>query len=86
VRQQFTSKERDVETALDYFEARYYSSTQGRFTGPCVSVTEAEMRLFVREVVPVKDEHYLIREHNRLSIDSASYSAIASAPRQCAPG
>jgi RHS repeat-associated protein len=32
VRQQFTLKERDVETGLDYFEARYYSSSQGRFT------------------------------------------------------
>jgi RHS repeat-associated protein len=29
-----TSKERDVETGLDYFNARYYSSTQGRFTSP----------------------------------------------------
>jgi RHS repeat-associated protein len=34
VRQQFTSKERDNETGLDYFVARYYSSTQGRFTSP----------------------------------------------------
>ena len=33
VRQQFTSKERDVETGLDYFGARYYAGTQGRFTG-----------------------------------------------------
>ena len=33
VRQKFTSKERDNETGLDYFIARYYSSTQGRFTG-----------------------------------------------------
>jgi RHS repeat-associated protein len=32
VRQQFTSKERDVETGLDYFGARYYASMQGRFT------------------------------------------------------
>jgi len=30
-RQQFTQKERDVETGLDYFLARYYSSAQGRF-------------------------------------------------------
>ena len=33
VRQQFTQKERDIETGLDYFGARYYVSTQGRFTG-----------------------------------------------------
>ena len=32
VRQQFTSKERDVETGLDYFGARYFTSVQGRFT------------------------------------------------------
>jgi RHS repeat-associated protein len=32
VRQKFTSKERDVETGLDYFGARYFASTQGRFT------------------------------------------------------
>jgi len=32
VRQQFTQKERDLETGLDYFGARYYSATQGRFT------------------------------------------------------
>lgn len=29
-----TRKERDNETGLDYFLARYYSSTQGRFTSP----------------------------------------------------
>ncbi len=34
VRQQFTGKERDTETGLDYFLARYYSSTAGRFTSP----------------------------------------------------
>jgi RHS repeat-associated protein len=33
VRQRFTQKERDVETGLDHFGARYLSSTQGRFTG-----------------------------------------------------
>ncbi len=34
IRQKFTRKERDNETGLDYFLARYYSSTQGRFTSP----------------------------------------------------
>src|SRR5262245_58249988 len=32
VRNRFGSKERDGETGLDYFDARYYSSIQGRFT------------------------------------------------------
>jgi RHS repeat-associated protein len=32
IRQKFTAKERDIETGLDYFEARYYAGTQGRFT------------------------------------------------------
>jgi RHS repeat-associated protein len=30
----FTSKERDAETGLDFFSARYTSSAQGRFTSP----------------------------------------------------
>jgi RHS repeat-associated protein len=30
----FTGKERDAETGLDYFKARYFSSAQGRFTSP----------------------------------------------------
>ena len=31
IRQQFTSQERDSETGLDYFDARYFASIQGRF-------------------------------------------------------
>jgi len=34
VRQEFTGKERDAETGLDYFGARYFSAAQGRFTSP----------------------------------------------------
>ena len=33
-RQKFTGKERDAETGLDYFGARYMSAAQGRFTTP----------------------------------------------------
>lgn len=33
-KQKFTSKERDTESGLDYFLARYYSAAQGRFTSP----------------------------------------------------
>jgi RHS repeat-associated protein len=32
VSQKFTGKERDAETGLDYFGARYFSGAQGRFT------------------------------------------------------
>jgi RHS repeat-associated protein len=34
VRQQFTGHERDSETGLDFMQARYYASGQGRFTSP----------------------------------------------------
>jgi RHS repeat-associated protein len=34
IRQKFTSKERDNETGLDYFGARYFVSMEGRFTSP----------------------------------------------------
>src|ERR1700741_1365405 len=44
VRQQFTQKERDVETGLDYFEARYYASTQGRFTSVDPLLASAKRR------------------------------------------
>jgi RHS repeat-associated protein len=50
VRQQFTQKERYIETGLDYFPARYYSSTQGRFTSP-------------DEFQGGPDELYLFAEH-----------------------
>jgi len=33
-RHKFTGKERDIETGLDFFEARYYGGSQGRFTSP----------------------------------------------------
>jgi RHS repeat-associated protein len=42
VRQKFTLKERDNETGLDYFLARYYSSTQGRFTSADPLLASAE--------------------------------------------
>jgi len=35
----FTGKERDSESGLDYFGARYYSGAQGRFTSPDWSAT-----------------------------------------------
>jgi RHS repeat-associated protein len=43
VRQHFTGYERDSESGLDYAHARYYGSTQGRFTSPDPYVIFFEM-------------------------------------------
>jgi RHS repeat-associated protein len=43
VRQKFTSKERDNENGLDYFGARYLSSTQGRFISVDPALTSASV-------------------------------------------
>jgi RHS repeat-associated protein len=37
IAQKFTSKERDAETGLDFFGARYFSAAQGRFTSPDIA-------------------------------------------------
>lgn len=38
----FTGKERDAETGLDYFESRYFSAAQGRFTSPDAMIAKKE--------------------------------------------
>ncbi len=38
--QEFTGKERDAETGLDYFGARYFSGAMGRFTSPDVPLAD----------------------------------------------
>ena len=49
----FTGKERDSESMLDYFGARYYGSALGRFTSPDNGIdqdAEAEAVLFAHEL------------------------------------
>lgn len=41
----FTSKERDAETGLDFFGARYFSAAQGRWTSPEHSMNAVIMEL-----------------------------------------
>jgi RHS repeat-associated protein len=45
ITQSFTSKERDAETGLDYFGARYFSGAQGRFTSVDPIWVEADRML-----------------------------------------
>jgi RHS repeat-associated protein len=46
LKQEFTGKERDAETGLDWFSVRYFSGAQGRMTSPdpFIIVTAAENR------------------------------------------
>ena len=39
---EFTGKERDSETGLDYFGARYFSGAQGRFTSPDIPLLDQD--------------------------------------------
>ena len=43
VNQKFTGKERDTETGLDYFGARYYGGALGRFTSPDEPFIEGDL-------------------------------------------
>jgi RHS repeat-associated protein len=54
VRHQFTGKERDGETGLDYFGARYYSSAQGRFTSPDELQSTSEKFILLGKGHPTK--------------------------------
>ena len=69
-----------LETQHDFLERTVFTPNGlegGAYLLCGLSVTTAETRLLVREVIPVKEEHYLKRKPNRLTIDSASYAAIA---------
>ena len=52
--QKFTGKERDAETGLDYFGARYMSSAQGRFTSP-----DPTNRMVMRDPQPLNKYSYV---------------------------
>jgi RHS repeat-associated protein len=71
VRQQFTSKERDVETGLDYFEARYYSPTQGRFISVDPIFFQKEML-----IDPQRYNHYAYVRNNPLKYVDPKGEAI----------
>ncbi len=46
------------------------------------SITDGEVRLLGRQVIPIQDEHYLVRAPLRLSIDSTSYAGVAKRARE----
>ena len=69
----FTSKERDAETGLDFFGARYNSSAQGRFTSP-----DPLMATPLRVINPQRWNMYAYAVNNPLSyVDPDGRDAIA---------
>ena len=44
--------------------------------------TAGETRFLAREIIPVEDRRYLVREPYRLSLDSASYAGVAKRARE----
>ncbi|WP_245632370.1 RHS repeat-associated core domain-containing protein [Edaphobacter aggregans] len=51
----FTGKERDTESGLDYFGARYFASTSGRFMSPdwCRFSFTSRKAPFCRRLLPL---------------------------------
>jgi RHS repeat-associated protein len=74
-RQKFTSKERDNETGLDYFGARYYSSTLGRFT----SIDPMGVK-FTRLIDPQQLNRYAYARNNPLKYSDPDGCDLKLAP------
>jgi RHS repeat-associated protein len=81
VRQQFTGYERDDETGLDYAQARYYASMQGRFTSVDPSMRSASIS------DPQSFNRYVYVSNNPLSLtDPTGLSAQDPQKKKCPEG
>ena len=75
VNQKFTGKERDAESGLDYFGARYYGSALGRWTSP-------DPKLFSKEALQIPQEwnKYAYARNNPLEyVDPDGQDDVAAA-------
>jgi RHS repeat-associated protein len=78
VRQKFTGYERDMETGLDYAQARYYASAQGRFTSPDPLLSSA------RATSPQTWNRYAYVLNRPLSLVDPSGLSVRAADGGCA--
>jgi RHS repeat-associated protein len=81
---QFTGKERDTESGLDYFGARYYASSMGRFMSPDWAA-KAQPVPYARLDNPQSLNLYAYVANNPLSrIDPDGHYECAGSKDQCA--
>jgi RHS repeat-associated protein len=76
----FTGKERDAETGLDFFGARYMSGAEGRFTGPDGPLYDQE------ENDPQSWNLYTYARNNPLASVDPTGMFVVSPPDPWAPG
>jgi RHS repeat-associated protein len=77
----FTGKERNAETGLDYFMARYFSSAQGRFTSPDPLLASARLtdpQTWNRYAYVRNDPVNMIDPDGRAVIDPSVYQFYQS--------
>jgi RHS repeat-associated protein len=80
----FTGKERDAETGLDYFGARYFSGAQGRFTTPDWSAAP-EPAPYAKLTDPQTLNLYAYVRNNPLAlVDMDGHTSCEEAPQLCA--
>ncbi len=77
VRQHFTGQQRDTESGLDYFGARYYNGAQGRFTSPDPLMASA------RTISPQTWNRYSYALNKPLNLIDPSGLAAQSADGGC---
>ena len=83
-RRKFTGKERDGESNLDYFGARYYSSTMGRWVSPDWSSTPSPVP-FANPADPQTLNLYAQERNNPLEKpDLDGHSDVGTFQNQCA--
>ena len=89
VRQKFTGYERDSETGLEYAQARYYASMQGRFTSLDPTLESAKLELpqsWNRYTYVLNNPLYYIDPDGELWVETGNNEAPLRWVDQCSQG
>jgi RHS repeat-associated protein len=79
----FTGKERDMETGLDYFGARYFSSNAGRWVSPDWSATVAPIPYAKLDDPQTLNLYAYVANNPLATIDADGHSGCSGTQDQC---